>query len=164
MKNIYLYLILSLAAVSLLVGGFGLANKNNSTLANPLVASPGKIISTGYQNPHGKDLGIGPVKNVKLSSTIDTKMVAEGKSLFNNKCSVCHEMNQKKVGPPLKDITKQRTPEFIMNLLLNTTQMQKDDPAVEKLLKEYNNIPMPDPGLNREQARAVLEYLRSVAK
>jgi len=158
MKNIYLYLILSLAAISFITSGFGLTNKSNSTMAIPLVASP------GYQNPHGKDLGIGPVKSVKLSNTIDTKMVAEGKSLFNNKCSVCHEMNQKKVGPPLKDITKQRTPEFIMNLLLNTTQMQKDDPAVEKLLKEYNNIPMPEPGLSREQARAVLEYLRSVAK
>ncbi len=115
------------------------------------------------QNPHKTDLGVGPVKKVELGP-IDSKMVAEGKKLFNNKCSVCHELKQKKVGPPLQNITKERTPEFIMNLLLNTQQMQQDDPAVKQLMKDYNNLPMPDPSVDREQARSILEYLRSVAE
>jgi hypothetical protein len=51
-----------------------------------------------------------------------------------------------------------------MNLLLNSTQMQKDDPLVKSLLKQYNNLPMPDPALNQSKARSVLEYLRSNAK
>ncbi len=163
MKSIFLYFTLSLATVLFLVGGAWLVNESNSNTVVKPNAAPNKIILTDYQNPHSKDLGIGPVKKVELGP-INTKMVEEGKSLFNTKCSVCHEMNQKKVGPPLEDITKQRTPEFIMNLLLNTVQMQKDNATMKELLNEYNHLPMPNPALTKDQARAILEYLRSVAK
>ena len=75
--------------------------------------------STGVlqTSPQSKDQGIGPIKDMKLGPVND-KIALEGKNIFNTKCTICHEMNQKKIGPPLKDITKQRTPEFIMNLLL----------------------------------------------
>ena len=110
-----------------------------------------------------QDKGIGPVKNVVLGP-LNKKMIDEGKGIYNNTCIVCHDLNQKKIGPALMNITKQRSPEYIMNLLLNTAQMQKENPTVKALLKEYNNLPMQDPNLNQPKARAVLEYLRSVAK
>ena len=113
--------------------------------------------------PQDKSHGIGPIKNVVLGP-LNKKWVDEGKGIYNNTCVVCHDLDQKKIGPALKNITKQRSPEFIMNLLLNTAQMQKEDPTVKALLKEYNNLPMQDPNLNQAKARAVLEYLRSVAK
>ena len=113
--------------------------------------------------PQDKSPGIGPIKNVVLGP-LNKKWVDEGKGIYNNTCVVCHDLDQKKIGPALKNITKQRSPEFIMNLLLNTAQMQKEDPTVKALLKEYNNLPMQDPNLNQAKARAVLEYLRSVAK
>jgi len=90
-------------------------------------------------------------------------MVADGKKIFQAKCIVCHDLNTKKIGPPLKNITKESTPEYIMNLLVNAVEMQKQDHHMLDLLKEYNNIHMPDPGLSQAQARTVLEYLRSVA-
>lgn len=114
-------------------------------------------------NPQDKDRGIGPVKSVELGP-INKKMVANGKAIFNSKCFICHELVQKKIGPPLRDITEERTPEYIMNLMLNSVQMQKEDPKLKVLIKKYNNVIMPDPGLNQTQARSVLEYLRSVAK
>jgi mono/diheme cytochrome c family protein len=113
--------------------------------------------------PQKEDPGVGPVKNVVIGP-IDTKMVADGKKLYLAKCVVCHDLVQKKIGPPLKNITKERTPEYIMNLLVNAVQMQKQDPFVKELLKKYNNVLMPDPGFTQAQARTVLEYLRSVAK
>ena len=142
---------------------FQLIDNKNSNSAITSIPVSNKNVSTSYQDPHNKDLGIGPVKKVELGP-INSKMVDEGKALFNTKCSICHEMNQKKIGPPLGDVTKQRTPEFIMNLLLNTVQMQKDDGTMKELLNEYNNLPMPNPALTQDQARAILEYLRSVAK
>lgn len=111
-----------------------------------------------------KNLGVGPIKSLKIDPTIDKKMVAEGKSIFNEKCVLCHELDQLKIGPPLRNITKDRTPEYIMNLLLNTAEMQKKDPSVKALIKKYNNIIMIDPELNQAKARSVLEYLRSVVK
>jgi len=162
MKNIYLYLILPLVSTTILISGARSTEEGNSNLAVTSISTPNKIILAELQNnPHG-DLGIGPVKKVELGA-IDSKMVDQGKALFNTKCIICHEMSQKKVGPPLGDITKQRTPEFIMNLLLNTAQMEKENPAMKELFNEYSNVPMPDPALNQQQARSILEYLRSVA-
>ena len=110
-----------------------------------------------------KSKGIGPVKTVALGP-VNPKWVDEGKGIFNTQCMVCHDLDQKKIGPALPNITKQRSPEFIMNLHLNSAQMQKEDPTIKVLLKEYNNLPMPDPMLNQAKARSLLEYMRSVAK
>ena len=110
----------------------------------------------------GGDRGIGPVKNVKLGP-IDPKLVKEGKNLYSSKCMICHDLNQRKVGPPLGEVTKTRTPEFVMNLLLNTVNMENEDPVMKDLISQYH-IPMTSPGVSQQQARAILEYLRSAAK
>ncbi len=109
-----------------------------------------------------ENIGIGPIKELKLGA-IDAKLAKEGKNIFNSKCMACHRLDTKLVGPPLRNITKQQSPVYIMNYLLNTTEMQKKEPQLKKLIKEYNGIVMPDQGLNKKQARAALEYLRSVA-
>ena len=114
-------------------------------------------------NPQNKDQGIGPIKNVELGP-INKKMVDDGKKIYNAKCFVCHDLDQKKIGPTLRNVTKERTPEYIMNLLVNSVQMQKENHIVKELLKKYNNVPMPDPAITQAQARSVLEYLRSVTK
>lgn len=120
-------------------------------------------ITSLASTPQEKSHGIGPVKSVEMGP-LNKKWVDEGKGIYNTQCIICHDLDQKKVGPALRNITKQRAPEFIMNLLLNSAQMQKEDPTMKALLKEYNNLQMPDPGLNQAKARSVLEYMRSVAK
>lgn len=127
--------------------------------AKSATAMPGGLGSA----PVDKNKGIGPVKSLVLGP-LDKKMAEEGKSIFNTQCVICHDLDQKKLGPAIRNVTKQRTPEFIMNLLLNSAQMQKEDPTIKALLKEYNNLAMPDPALNPAKARSVLEYMRSVAK
>ena len=153
-------------ACVVLIPTFSIASALCAEKMNPLQANvtETEIISTpGSSVPQDKDRGIGPIKNVELGP-LNKKMIDEGKSIFTNQCVICHEMDQKKLGPPLRNVTKERTPEYIMNLLLNSTQMQKDDPLLKSLLKQYNNLPMPDPALNQSKARSVLEYLRSNAK
>jgi cytochrome c len=118
------------------------------------------IISVNQQE---KDLGIGPVKKVELGP-LDKTMSDQGKAIFNSKCLVCHDLDQAKIGPALRNVTKVRTPEYIMNLLVNTAQMQKENATIKELIKKYNNIIMIPPELNQQQVRDVLEYLRSVAK
>ena len=113
-----------------------------------------------YQYPNNN--GIGPIKSVKLGP-IDPKLANAGKNIFNTKCIACHDLDQKKIGPPLRNITKKNTPEYIMNYLLNTTEMQKKDPLLEKLVDEYK-ILMPDQQLTQNDARAMLEYFRSEEK
>ncbi len=131
--------------------------RKDSLLSNDM---PVSTVRTDQQQ--NKDIGVGPIKNIELGP-VDMKIANKGKVLFNSKCLLCHDLDQKKIGPPLRDITKIRTPEFIMNLLLNTVQMQQEDPVIKDLLATYK-VPMTPPDFSKDQVRSVLEYLRSVAK
>jgi len=106
--------------------------------------------------------GIGPIKEMSIGE-IDQNLVSRGNKIFNMKCISCHQLNSRSVGPPLKNITKKNTPVYILNYLLNTTDMQRKDPLMLKLVDEYKVI-MPDQQLTRDDARALLEYLRSTEK
>lgn len=108
-----------------------------------------------------KDKGIGPVASLTLGE-IDTSMAGEGKNIYNSKCTACHNPTEKLIGPPQKGVLERRTPEWVMNLMLNTQEMLDKDPVAQKLLKEYNNTPMTNAGLSQDEARKVLEYLRTL--
>lgn len=95
---------------------------------------------------------------------VNLKMVSIGKGLYTSKCVVCHDLDQKKIGPTLRNVTKERSPEYIMNVIYNTTKMQKNDPVFKSLVVKFKNLPMPDPNFTESQARSLFEYLRSVAK
>ncbi|MEJ2050735.1 MAG: hypothetical protein P8Y60_13025, partial [Calditrichota bacterium] len=41
---------------------------------------------------HGEDMGIGPIKEVKLGP-IDQKLAEQGESLFKTKCTMCHSLD-----------------------------------------------------------------------
>ena len=64
------------------------------------------------------------------------------------------------MGPPLGGITEKVTPDFAMNMILNPQEMYTRHPVVKKLLGEYMTQ-MPNQGLTQEQAREVVEYLRT---
>lgn len=110
-----------------------------------------------------RDKGIGPIKSMPLGK-LDMNLAKSGKNIFDNKCALCHSLDSKKIGPPLRDISKVETPEFIMNLLLNTTVMQQQNEKIKQLIKQYNNILMVDYKLSHNDARSVLEYLRAVTE
>jgi mono/diheme cytochrome c family protein len=106
------------------------------------------------------DKGIGPIKEVQLGP-IDQNLVKKGKEIFDSKCATCHKLEEKYVGPPLKGVTKRRKPEWIMNMILNPTEMEQKDPIAKQLLSEYLTQ-MTFQNVSQEEARALLEYLRSV--
>jgi cytochrome c len=109
-----------------------------------------------------KDKGIGPVKSLKMDP-LNAGMSLLGKSIFNNKCYVCHSLDEKKVGPPLRKVARDQSPEYIMNMLLNTDEMVKKDDRVKQLFAQFK-VPMVNPQLSQDQARSVLEYLRSASE
>lgn len=104
--------------------------------------------------------GIGPVKSVTLDSGIDEGLATKGADLFKNMCSACHKMDKKFIGPGLAEVTERRTPEWIMNMILNPEEMIQKDPIAKKLLIESNMAVMANQNLSEEEARAILEYFR----
>ena len=107
--------------------------------------------------------GVGPIKSLELSESIDQELAKTGEGLFKSNCTICHKIGSKFVGPALKGVTDRRSSEWIMNMILNTEYMLRDDPLAKELFMEFNGSPMTNVGFEQDQARAVLEYLRTQA-
>ena len=65
-----------------------------------------------------KDRGIGPITHVDINNEIDNNMAERGQELFKSMCSACHKIDQRVIGPALAGVTKKRTPEWIMNMII----------------------------------------------
>jgi cytochrome c2 len=103
--------------------------------------------------------GIGPITSVTLGE-VDAALAEQGKATFTLKCSACHKLETRYVAPQLGGVLERRTPEFVMNMILNPAEMTAKHPETKKLLAEYL-LAMPDQNLTEAEARAVLEYIRS---
>lgn len=71
-------------------------------------------------------------------------------------------VDRKLIGPSMKGIYERRSPEWVVNFLLNPTEMLQQDPIAKALLKQYNNVMMLNQNLSEEEARAITEYLRTL--
>ena len=109
-----------------------------------------------------EDKGIGPVVSITLEEAIDETMAKNGEELYNQMCSACHKPTVKFIGPAPKDILDRRSPEWVMNMILNPQEMMEKNATAKALLEEYNNVPMTDLELTEEQVRAILEYFRTL--
>lgn len=103
--------------------------------------------------------GIGPIRDLQLGP-IDEEMAEEGEEAFVMKCSACHKIEARYVAPMLGDVLSRRRPEFVMNMMLNASEMVQRHPEVQKLLAEFFT-PMPVQITEESEAREILEYLRS---
>lgn len=118
---------------------------------------------TGGLSEFELENGIGPVKQKLELGQIDPRLVKKGEEIFNTKCVACHKLDERYVGPAQRDVIKRRTPEFIMNMMLNPTEMQEKHPVVRQLLAEYMTQ-MTNQNLSFDDARAILEYFRELGK
>ena len=91
---------------------------------------------------------------------VDPDLAAIGEEAFATKCSACHKLEERYVGPQLGSVLSHRRPEFVMNMILNANEMVQRHPEVQALLAQYYT-PMPVQVTDQEEARAILEYLRS---
>lgn len=104
--------------------------------------------------------GIGPItERIEMNDEPDPELLEKGRNIFEMKCEMCHNMEGRMVGPALGDITEIRSPEFIMNMILNPGGMARDHPVGQELLREYMTV-MPFQNVQKEDARAIVEFLR----
>lgn len=106
--------------------------------------------------------GVGPVSSITLSEEIDQGIAEEGKVLFDKNCAACHKTDKKYIGPAPKDILDRRTPEWVMNMIINPTEMVQKDPLAKQVLAEANGAIMADQNISEEDARKILEYFRTL--
>ena len=104
--------------------------------------------------------GIGEVKQVTLLTPLEQERIGRGKAIYEMKCQACHRLDdQRVVGPGWKNVTKNRKPEWIMNMITNVDVMLEQDAEARKLL-ELCLTRMPNQNVSIGDARDVLEYMR----
>lgn len=146
-------LLLMTSAISLLLPSCGGKEEAEAEAKN--APTPGEIVAS-HPVPHGPE-----IKNVEITNPLNQAWVAGGKSIYDAKCMPCHKLdNTKLVGPGWKDVTKRRTPVWIMNMICNTDYMLSNDAEAQKQL-ELCLVRMPNQNVTVEDARKVVEFMRS---
>jgi nitrite reductase (NO-forming) len=94
-----------------------------------------------------------------VEATPSEPEAARGKLAFESKCLACHSIGQgKKLGPDLAGVTKRRSDEWLARWLKSPEKMLESDADAKALLKEYNNIPMPNQNLGDAEIRQYVRY------
>jgi mono/diheme cytochrome c family protein len=130
----------------------------------PKEKTDGDIQGTDGKNAVAENVdegkGVGQVKQVTLNTPLEQERIPRGKAIYEMKCQACHRLdNQRVVGPGWKDVTKNRKPEWIMNMITNVDVMLEQDAEAQKLL-ELCLTRMPNQNVSLGDARDVLEFMR----
>ncbi|HEX6427896.1 MAG TPA: c-type cytochrome [Niastella sp.] len=113
---------------------------------------------TEQQEAHGSEIKPG---EVELTTPLKQEWVTNGKGIYEMKCQSCHKLTDERlVGPGWKDVTKRREPHWIMNMITNVDMMLEKDAEAQKLLEQCL-VRMPNQNLSKDDARQVLEFMRS---
>ncbi|MEZ4748861.1 MAG: cytochrome c [Calditrichia bacterium] len=157
MKSFKIYLMAVLAAGLMACNNAQEDGSNTKTASNN---SPSAAVNTGSQlTAWQTEHGVGPVTENLTLGAVDAKMAERGVAVFDTKCSACHKIGERYVGPALGDVLSRRKPEYVMNMILDPEKMLKLHPEAQKMLAQFYT-PMPNQNLTKDEARDVLEYLR----
>ena len=151
-----LKILMPMLAVLVMAACGGEKAKNDSPQATPAKEVEAEVTNTDPMT----NKGIGPISSVTIGD-LDQALVAEGEPVFQAKCTACHKISKKFVGPALKGVTQRRSPEWIMNMTMNPEEMIQKDPIAIKLLAEASGAPMANQNITEAEARAILEYFRT---
>jgi hypothetical protein len=109
-------------------------------------------------DPHRGE-GKWTAESVNMNSPLNEEWVKSGENVANVKCMSCHKTTEEKlVGPGWKNVTKRRTPEWIMNFITNPDPMLDKDPEAQSML-EICLVRMPNQSLSDGEARNILEFM-----
>ncbi len=85
----------------------------------------------------------------------------EGKKIFTSRCTACHKIGGRLIGPDLKNVTQIREHGWLVSFIQSSQSMIKaGDPLARQLFIDYNQNVMPDNrDLNEEQIVNLLAYI-----
>jgi nitrite reductase (NO-forming) len=100
-----------------------------------------------------------------VAATPSDPDAVKGQLEFQSKCLACHAIGGgKKLGPDLAGVTKRRTERWLTMWLKAPDAMLQSDADAKQMLKEYNNLPMPNQNLSDAEIRQYIKYFKWVDK
>lgn len=95
-------------------------------------------------------------------SGLIAQSVDEGKELYNANCVSCHAINEKVVGPALKDVHKRRDEAWLIKWIKNSQALIKSgDPVAVQVYKENNEALMTSfENLTDNQIKSIIAFIK----
>ena len=151
-----------------------LLGSSNSAIVEFMIPEEGSYIMVDHHFANASQGAIGlvstaaaPAKqelehhNIPATATPTDPDAVAGKLAFESKCLACHTIGQgKKLGPDLAGVTRRRDEKWLARWLKSPEEMLKTDEYAKAMLKEYNNIPMPNQSLSDAEIRQFIKYFR----
>lgn len=96
-------------------------------------------------------------------SGVFAQSAEEGKTLFQANCTSCHAINDKVVGPALKDVHKRREEGWLIKWIKNSQKLiAAGDPVAVQVYKENNESPMTAfENLSDNQIKSIIAYVKA---
>jgi cytochrome c2 len=157
MKKLHL-----LVLTGILIYACSCGNQNQQNVSNADTTAASTQTAAGSQDLSSYDpkRGEGKFTKVDVGEHLDAAMAAEGKKVYDVKCSSCHKLTDEKlVGPGWKGVIQRHEPVWIMNFATNPDAMLEKDPSARAML-EICLVRMPNQNLSDDEARHVLEFMR----
>lgn len=110
-----------------------------------------------------------PPKGDDYAKAPELRNISTGEQMFRTRCITCHSITGHEepgaLGPDLLGVSQRRTAFWLLNWLRAPDQMIKNkDPIAMGLLKQYNNLAMPNMRLNQLEARELITYINEETK
>lgn len=107
---------------------------------------------------------VGTLAEYKTASEV--KDLSRGQYLFRTRCASCHTVGGgDRLGPDLRGVAGSRERNWLVRWLKEPNKMiAEKDPIALALLARYRNLPMPNLGLNDDDAAAVIHYMETQDK
>ena len=151
-----------------------LLGSSNSAIVEFMIPEKGSYIMVDHHFANASQGAIGLIDagvkseeqelehhNMPETATPADPEAVQGKQAFESKCLACHSIGGgKKLGPDLAGVTKRRTESWLQRWLRSPEKMLETDADAKALLKEHNNLPMPNQNLPEAEIRQYLKYFR----
>jgi nitrite reductase (NO-forming) len=151
-----------------------LLGSSGSAIVEFVIPEPGSYIMVDHHFANASQGAIGLIStetkparselehhNLPASAAPSDPEALRGKMDFESKCFACHSLGHgRKLGPDLAGVTRRRDADWITRWLKSPEDMLAKDADAKALLKEYNNVPMPNQNLSEPEIRQYLKYFQ----
>ena len=149
-----------------------LLGSSNSAIVEFMIPEAGAYIMVDHHFANASQGAIGLVSTTVKSEEAELEhhnipatpmptdpAAVQGKADFESKCLACHSVGQgRKLGPDLAGVTRRRNDAWLDRWLKSPEKMLETDSEAKVMLKEYNNLPMPNQNLSDAEVRQYLRY------
>jgi len=149
-----------------------LLGSSNSAIVEFIIPEEGSYIMVDHHFANASQGAVGLIStkvnsaqkdvehhNISATATPTDPEAVAGMQAFESKCLACHSVGQgKKLGPDVAGVTKRRSDEWLARWLKSPEKLLETDAYAKAMLKEYNNLPMPNQNLSDTEIKQYIKY------